>query len=97
LTILISIKHGGSTDLENLANSCFPYNNNKGSDVGTVLLPDRNFTRLFDPRKDTWQEHFEMVDGVICPKTKVGEATIKVLKMNEIDRIIERREIFEIE
>lgn len=36
---IISVKHGGSNDLNNLAYACPFCNNNKGSDLGSVLLP----------------------------------------------------------
>lgn len=88
---LISIKHGGSTLLENLAYACFPCNNNKGSDIGSVLLPDRTFIRFFDPRNDIWDEHFEIDNGLILPKTKIGEVTVRMLKLNDVDRVLERR------
>ena len=88
---IISIKHGENSELENLAYACFVCNNAKGSDIGTILLPERKFTRLFNPRIDKWSKHFEISDGLISPKTLIAEATIKVLKLNEIDRIIERQ------
>lgn len=88
---IISLKHDGPTAPENLAWACFACNNNKGSNIGTVLLPDKQFVRLFNPREDIWQEHFEIEDAVIYPRSAVGEATIKVLKMNDVDRIIERQ------
>ena len=88
---IISRKYGGETTFENLAYSCFTCNNYKGSDIGTALLPNREFIRLFDPRNDTWESHFEIEDGVVIPKTKIGEATVKVLKLNDVDRIVERR------
>ncbi len=90
---ILSLKHGGKTEEGNLAYTCFPCNNNKGSDIGTVLLPDRQLIRLFDPRLDNWVEHFEMEHGVIYAKTNIGEATVKLLKLNEVDRIIERKVI----
>jgi hypothetical protein len=70
----------------------FSCNNSKGSDIGTILLPDKIFIRLFNPREDTWHDHFEIEYGVIYAKTDITKATIKVLKMNEIDRIIVRNE-----
>ncbi len=87
---VISLKHGGKTEIENLAYSCFLCNNSKGSDVGTVFQPEMNFTRLFNPRIDTWNEHFEYEDCTFYAKSIIGEATIKVLKLNDLDRIIER-------
>ncbi len=88
---IISLKHKGSTILENLAYSCFPCNNNKGSDVGSVLFPDRSFIRLFDPRNDIWDDHFKFENGVMFSKTPVGEVTVELLKINDVERIIERR------
>jgi HNH endonuclease len=87
---IISLKHGGTTTLENLAYSCFPCNNNKGSDIGSVLLPNRQFVRFFNPRTDIWDEHFSMESGVLYSQSLIGEVTIKLLKINDIDRIIER-------
>jgi 5-methylcytosine-specific restriction endonuclease McrA len=88
---VISIKHGGETKLENLAWSCFACNNNKGSDIATILFPDKRLVRLFNPREEVWEEHFEVISAVIHPTSEIGEATIKLLKMNEVDRIIERQ------
>lgn len=87
---IISRKHDGETKLENLAYACFACNNAKGSDIGTILLPDKIFIRLFNPREDSWQDHFEMENGVIYAKTDVGQASVKVLNLNDINRIIER-------
>jgi HNH endonuclease len=88
---IISLKHGGLTVLDNLALSCFPCNSDKGSDIGTILLPKMVFVRLFNPRIDIWAEHFEVFEGSFYPKTEIGEATIKILNLNEIDKIIERQ------
>lgn len=90
---IISIKHGGQTVLHNLALSCMLCNINKGSDIGTVLLPDRIFIRLYNPRIDKWNEHFEFSEAAIYAKSPIGEATIKVLKLNEVERVIERQVI----
>jgi hypothetical protein len=88
---IISIKHGGDTVEENLAWSCFLCNNNKGSDIGTILTPNNQLVRFFNPRTDNWDEHFEIIDHVIHPFTSIGEATIKILKLNDIERIMERQ------
>jgi 5-methylcytosine-specific restriction endonuclease McrA len=88
---IISIKHEGDTFEANLAWSCFACNNNKGSDIGTVLLPDTRFVRLFNPRQDKWEDHFELIECVFYSKSDVGEATIKVLKLNDVERIMERQ------
>lgn len=85
------IKHGGPTSLENLAYTCIICNRQKGSDMATSEYPSRQFVPLFNPRIDNWEEHFGLEDGVIIAKTDIGAATIKVLDLNQVERIIERR------
>lgn len=92
---IISRKHGGKITFENLAHSCPICNNAKGSDLSTILNDENQLIRLFNPRKDNWFEHFEVADGMILAKTDIGEATIKLLKFNEIDRILERIDLIE--
>lgn len=86
---IISRKHGGLTVLENLAHSCPICNNAKGSDLSTVL-DGENIIRLFHPRKDNWFEHFGIEDGFLIPITDIGAATIKLLKLNDFERVLER-------
>ena len=88
---IISIKHGGSTAIENLAYSCLICNANKGSDIATILLPSETIIRFFNPRKDLWSDHFDLADGKIIPKTDIGEATAKILNLNASERVIRRR------
>jgi hypothetical protein len=92
---IISLKHDGSSELSNLAYACSICNQNKGSDLGTFLPGSPRLIRLYHPRRDKWNKHFEVEDGVIEPKTKIGAATIKVLGLNEPDRIILRQVLTE--
>lgn len=92
---IISIKHGGETNLENLAYSCSMCNQNKGSNLGTYLPDSKRLVRLFHPRKDTWKTHFNVNDGEIIGKTKIGLATVKVLDLNNVDRVILRQILIE--
>jgi 5-methylcytosine-specific restriction endonuclease McrA len=88
---IISQKHGGLTILSNLAYTCYPCNHIKGSDIGTVLSDDETFVRLFNPRKHNWFDHFELSpEGLFVPKTQIAEGTIKVLDLNNVNRIMER-------
>lgn len=70
---IISLKHGGLTVESNLAYSCVTCNNAKGSDIGTVLFPRREFVRLFNPRIDDWEAHFYVDETHIHPKTKIAK------------------------
>lgn len=90
---IISLKHGGKTEPENLAYACAFCNRNKGSDVGSIILPANNFVRFFNPRSDKWSDHFELEETIIKPITDIGEATARILDFNHIDRIIERQEL----
>jgi len=62
----------------------------KGTDLSTILLPDLEVVRLFRPRTDKWLDHFEFSSSLILPKTKIGEATVKVLRFNDAERVEER-------
>lgn len=90
---VISQKHKGGHDIENLACACFFCNRLKGTDLSTVLLPDLEIVRLFRPRTDKWLDHFNLSGSLILPKTRIGEATVKVLHLNEVERIEEREAI----
>lgn len=92
---IISIKHGGKTELGNLAYTCVVCNQNKGSNLGTFLPNSKRLIRLFNPRKDKWTTHFSIEYGEIVPKTLIGAATIKVLDLNNIDRIILRQALMD--
>ncbi len=90
---IISVKHGGETEPNNLAYSYSMCNQNKGSNLGTYIPDSKRLIRLFHPRKDSWNTHFEVNEGEIIGKTRIGLATIKVLELNNPDRIILRQEL----
>lgn len=90
---IISRKHGGKTLLENLAYSCPICNNSKGTDIGTILENEDILIRLFNPRKHNWFDHFDVIEAIISAKTEIGAATIKVLDLNNINRILERQDL----
>ncbi|MFN0037586.1 MAG: HNH endonuclease [Saprospiraceae bacterium] len=83
-----SLRHGGSSDAENLAYSCVHCNRNKGYNEAIILKGKP--VRLFNPRTDIWNEYFELSGIVILSKTEIAEATIQVLKINSEERLRER-------
>ena len=87
---IISLKHGGSSEVENLALSCVFCNRNKGSDIGSVVANSTDFVRFYNPRTDIWSEHFRLSGGAFEPLTKIGEATVRILQINHEDKILER-------
>jgi HNH endonuclease len=88
---IISLRHDGKSVLNNLALSCGTCNRMKAADIGTYLDENLEFVRLFNPRIDTWNLHFEINRGEILPITLIAKATIKLLDLNNPDRIILRQ------
>ena len=89
---IISIKHGGSSDLNNLAYACAFCNRAKGSDIGSISTAGE-FTRFFNPRADLWTEHFRKDGAMIRPLSTVGEVTLRIFQFNDSARIHEREEM----
>src|SRR5437588_10186611 len=56
---IIPRKHHGPDDADNLALACFACNNHKGSNLSGLDPETGQMTRLFDPRKHNWEEHFD--------------------------------------
>jgi 5-methylcytosine-specific restriction endonuclease McrA len=92
---IISLKHGGKSQKENLAYACPICNCNKGTDLGTFLDDSTKIIRFFNPRIDNWKDHFVLEkSGLIRSNTEIGAATIKIFDLNHIDSIIERKELY---
>ncbi len=87
---IISRKHGGSSELDNLALACVFCNRYKGSDIASLNPETKELVRFYNPRVDRWHEHFRLNGVVIESLTDIGEATIRILKMNHDDQILER-------
>jgi hypothetical protein len=86
-------KHGGSDDSLNLALACERCNAFKGTDLSGIDPDTSIVERLFDPRTQDWNEHFELRKAVILGRTPTGRATVAVLGMNEDRRVQLRAEI----
>lgn len=57
---IISRKHGGLSELENLAFACVFCNRYKGSDIASLSPKTGELVRLYNPRTDRWREHFRL-------------------------------------
>ncbi len=84
---IFSKKHGGQTELSNLALACAECNRKKGIAIGSRKHAEDAFIPLFNPRTDKWNEHFELNWAIIRPQTDIGEITVKILGLNEDVRI----------
>ena len=75
-------KHGGTDDIENLALACIDCNLSKSSNIAGRDPQSSGIIALFDPRRDVWADHFQLVGAYIVGATAIGRATIAVLNMN---------------
>jgi hypothetical protein len=90
---VISEKHGGSTSPDNLALSCTVCNRRKGSDIGSIDPQTGVLAPLFNPRTQTWSDHFTLEGLRILGLTSEGRATVELLKLNSPERLMERSEL----
>lgn len=87
---IISLKHDGTTSLENLCLSCNQCNEAKGSDIAGADPYSGKATFLFHPRRQRWNEHFRLNGAYIEPLTPEGRMTVFLLRLNVSRRITER-------
>lgn len=87
---IIGLKHGGSTEEDNLALSCSICNKHKGSDIASIDPETGDIVKLFNPRTERWNDHFNLSLAQIVPLTPTGRATARLLQLNRLNRIQER-------
>ena len=84
---VIARKHRGGDDADNLALACFACNNHKGPNIAGVDPNTGDVIRLFHPRRDNWEEHFEWRGASLVGRTPIGRVTVAVLEINLAHRI----------
>lgn len=80
---IIARQHGGSNHIDNLALACDRCNLHKGPNIAGIDFESGSLTRLFHPRTDNWDEHFEWSGHLLVGKTAIGRTTVHVLAINE--------------
>ena len=79
---IVARQHGGRDNSENLALACYHCNAHKGPNLSGLDPESGALVRLFHPRQDPWDEHFERNGVLIVGRSTVGRATVGLLKMN---------------
>jgi HNH endonuclease len=92
---IIAEKHRGTTNADNFALACFACNNHKGPNIAGIDPLTGMTTRLFHPRLDDWQEHFQWSSAFLEGRTDIGRATVVVLEINLRHRVLERQALME--
>lgn len=88
---IVALKHGGKTDPQNLAYACWRCNRFKGTDLGSFDPETGLFSFLFNPRDQTWAEHFQLQDNCVNGLTPEGRTTVHLLQLNSDERRAERQ------
>ena len=84
---------GGPSDEDNLWLACPACNSHKADRVSAIDPESGQTLSFFNPRAESWDEHFEWAENgtVICGKTPTGRATVSALNMNHPDLVMVRR------
>lgn len=90
---IIPFAHGGSDHIDNLAWACFECNVSKGRDIASYDPLTGELTRLYHPRRDAWDTHFEFQGALIVGRSAIGRVTIRILSLNQPDQV-EARALF---
>lgn len=88
-----AVKHMGSTAEENLALACAQCNSAKAADLTGIDPLSDEIVRLFNPREQQWRDHFALEGAMIVGLTPVGRATVRLLRMNTVERVEERQRL----
>ena len=89
---IIPRKHDGSDEIDNLCLACFDCNMYKSHDLTGFDPETGKITPLFNPRQHDWSDHFDIqMDLQIHGLTPQGRTTVRVLKINQRERVEDRR------
>ena len=84
---IIALQHHGPTEESNLCLSCFRCNSHKGPNLSGIDPDSGSVERLFHPREDHWDAHFEWQEAYLVGKSAKGRATVDVLAINQPDSL----------
>ncbi len=88
---VIARQHGGANDDENLALARPDCNLRKGPNLAALDPETGEMVRLFHPRRDNWEEHFQADGARLVGLTAIGRVTICLLELNTPQRLKHRR------
>jgi HNH endonuclease len=88
---IISLKHGGSSDPENLAYACALCNRAKGSDVGSIA--SSGVHTLIQSSYGSLGGHFRLAGATIEPLSPIGKVTARIFGFNDSSRLHEHEEM----
>jgi 5-methylcytosine-specific restriction endonuclease McrA len=90
---IVPRQHDGETREDNLAFACLRCNRCKGPNVGSFDPLTGALVPLFNPRKQKWEDHFKWGGAMIQALSPEGRVTVKLLRLNDADRVSERQRL----
>lgn len=93
---IVPTQHGGETKESNLALSCMRCNRYKGPNIGSFDPETGKLVPFFNPRIDSWKDHFILKGAIIHPLTAEARVTVKILCINDSDRVKERQHLLKV-
>ena len=90
---IIPTQHGGKTKADNLALACLRCNRRKGPNVGSFDPETGALVPFYNPRSQTWNEHFRLDGAFIQPLTPEARVTVKIMHLNDEKRVEERKRL----
>jgi hypothetical protein len=88
---IVPRQHGGKTEENNLALACLRCNRHKGPNIGSLDSVTGRLVPFYNPRTQVWTDHFELQEGLLLPLTAEARVTVKILRLNDEDRVLERQ------
>lgn len=82
-------------DPSGLAYACDRCNAFKGPNLSSIDPHTGDRVNVFNPRTDSWTEHFAVSRGKIVGQTPIGRATARLLRMNDGRRVELRLQWFD--
>ena len=88
---IVPRQHGGETEEHNLALACLRCNRYKGPNIGSLDPVTGRLVPFYNPRTQLWTDHFELKEGLLRPLTAEARVTVRILRLNDEDRVLERQ------
>jgi len=91
---IMPLARGGEDTAVNWALACRACNLYKAAHVSGYDPVSEAVVRLFHPREDQWEDHFQVAleSGEIVGRTPVGRATVVCLRLNHEAQVTARRQ-----
>lgn len=79
---VVPVTVGGPTEADNLALACVSCSLRKGARQAGLDPETGRIAPLFNPRRDSWPDHFLWAETTAVGRTATGRATIATLRLN---------------